>query len=140
MLAVTCVILIGVVFIGTGFESKMQLGLLIILGVSIINYFVGTFITPSIEKQAEFGLTGYSCELKKGTVVNGIERRVVGQTLRSNLLPEYSWEKEKLSAPTHYDFFLVFAVYFPAATGIMAGANISGDLANPQVSQCIVSV
>ncbi|CAD6197682.1 unnamed protein product [Caenorhabditis auriculariae] len=101
----TALVLMAVVFIGTEFESKMQMGLLCILLLSIANYVVGSFLPPN-EMMMRRGVTGYSWS-----------------TATENFFPAFRDGE---------DFFSVFAVYFPAATGIMAGANISGDLADPQ--------
>ncbi len=57
----TALVLMGVCLIGTGFESRMQMGLLAILLVSLLNYIVGTLIPPSEAKTA-VGITGYSSE------------------------------------------------------------------------------
>lgn len=48
---------------------------------------------------------------------------------KENLGPRYQVDK---STGEQHGFFSVFSIFFPAATGILAGANISGDLTDPQ--------
>ncbi len=79
--------------------------LLVVLVLSILVFFIGTFTT---EKNDNIGFTGY----KKST-------------FNENLNGQYD------SGET---FISVFAIFFPAVTGEMAGANISGDLRNPSKS------
>ena len=47
------------------------------------------------------------------------------QTISDNFVPDF---RPTVGSSTSENFFTVFAVFFPAATGILAGANISGDL------------
>jgi len=51
------------------------------------------------------------------------------ETFKTNFFPNYRRDEGE-----DHDFFSVFSIFFPAATGILAGANISGDLADPQTA------
>jgi amino acid transporter len=62
-------------------------------------------------------------------LVSGIVVMLIGQillfdrvTFNNNMTPMYEG---------NYSFWIVFAIFFPAVTGIMAGINMSGDLKDP---------
>uniref|UniRef100_A0A8C2AYK3 Solute carrier family 12 member 10, tandem duplicate 3 n=1 Tax=Cyprinus carpio TaxID=7962 RepID=A0A8C2AYK3_CYPCA len=103
--AITVVVLLCITFAGMAWEAKAQILFFIAIMLSLINYFVGTVIPPSKDKES-VGFFGYR-----------------GDIFVENLLPSYR-------GPNGY-FFRLFAIFFPAATGILSGVNICGDLKDP---------
>ncbi|EDW69258.1 bumetanide-sensitive sodium-(potassium)-chloride cotransporter isoform X2 [Drosophila virilis] len=108
----TILLLLIIVCVGMEWEAKAQIGLLFILLAAIADFIIGSFIGPKSEGERAKGFIGYNATL-----------------FHTNLFPNYRQE-----GYVSHDFFSVFAIFFPAATGILAGANISGDLKDPQKS------
>lgn len=59
MFLATCILLQAIIFIGTEFENKTQLALMITIIISIFSHFVGTFL-PISEYQSKHGVVRFS--------------------------------------------------------------------------------
>ncbi|XP_077642465.1 solute carrier family 12 member 3 [Lonchura striata] len=105
---ITVTVLLGISLAGMEWEAKAQILFFLVILVSFINYLVGTVIPATAEKQAK-GFFSYRADI-----------------FAQNLVP--NWRGPEGS------FFGLFSIFFPSATGILAGANISGDLKDPAVA------
>uniref|UniRef100_A0A8C1PJL8 Solute carrier family 12 member 10, tandem duplicate 1 n=1 Tax=Cyprinus carpio TaxID=7962 RepID=A0A8C1PJL8_CYPCA len=106
--SITVTVLLLISLAGMEWESKTQILFFLVLMVSFINYFVGTLIPATPQKQS-IGVFGYRSEI-----------------FLENLFPDWRGPEG--------DFFRMFAIFFPSAIGILAGANISGDLKEPEIA------
>lgn len=106
MIAILCLAIVGMEWV-----SKVELGLLALLMVAQVDFIIGTFLPPSDQQKAD-GFVGYNSSV-----------------MMNNLWSDY--QGGEASGGVKYSFFQVFAVFFPAVTGIVAGANFSGDLKDP---------
>lgn len=103
---ITIVILLVIVIVGMEWEAKAQIVLLIILLAAIADFFFGSIFGPKSPLEYAKGFVGYNATM-----------------LQKNLYQDY-----RSYDGVQHNFFSVLAIFFPAATGILAGANISGDL------------
>ncbi|XP_068595141.1 solute carrier family 12 member 3 [Brachionichthys hirsutus] len=106
IITVTC--LLAVSLAGMAWESKAQILFFLVIMVSFASFIVGTIIPASPQKQSK-GFFSYKADI-----------------FAANFVP--CWRGREGS------FFGMFSIFFPSATGILAGANISGDLRNPTVA------
>jgi amino acid transporter len=110
---ITALGLLLMALIGVGWIAKTQFVLLLILAVAITALFVGAFF-PGLDDaagDARAGFVGFN-----------------SPAFSENFLPRYIVDPTTL---TQSSFFGVFSVFFPAVSGIMAGASLSGNLKNP---------
>ena len=103
---ITLILILLISLRGVGGVIKFDMVLLVVLIISIFAYFIGTFINKPSESLL---FTGYNID-----------------TFNANWNSDYREYQGKLQT-----FITVFSVFFPAVTGEMAGANISGDLKDP---------
>lgn len=100
----TAALLFIVTYVGASWAIKIQFLIMAVLGVAIASFMIGGLQSFSPAQFAENWTSHYT--------PLDISRPEQGA----------------------YSFWILFAIYFPAVTGIMAGINMSGDLKDPTKS------
>ncbi|KAL7639645.1 UNVERIFIED_CONTAM: hypothetical protein RMT77_010147 [Armadillidium vulgare] len=108
---ITLVGVLALAIVGMDWVTRVQMGLLFLLIASQVDFLVGAFMGPVDDKERSRGFVGFD-----------------GDVFSENAKTDYRYYEGE------QNFFTVFGVFFTAVTGIVAGANLSGDLKDPAAS------
>ncbi|XP_066994465.2 bumetanide-sensitive sodium-(potassium)-chloride cotransporter isoform X2 [Anabrus simplex] len=109
---ITLIAILILAIVGMDWVTRTQMVLLVVLIASQLDFIIGSIVGPKSDLETARGFVGYNMK-----------------TFKENL-----WRDYRRFEGVDHDFFSVFAVFFPAVTGIVAGANLSGDLKDPSSS------
>ena len=97
----TALVLFSLAFFGAKWAIKTQYMIMVFLFLAILAFLGGALVNFSFD------------------------------TLQQNLYPKYTATDFQDGMAPLFSYWVIFAIYFPAVTGIDAGVNMSGDLEDP---------
>ncbi|KAF8363122.1 hypothetical protein PRIPAC_90045 [Pristionchus pacificus] len=140
---VVCVVLLIIILLGSGIFAKTALATFIVISVCYSTFilsvlFVGPQDIPIPKANTHAYLTPSNASDPDSPLVPNFDQVITAKytsfsfsSLGENLMADYTMDYTT-EKPT--DFALMFAIIFSGVTGLMAGANMSGELARPSVS------
>jgi len=130
----TAAMLFIVAYVGAKYAMRVQYVIMAVLALSIFFMFAGAL--------RHFDSNRFKEQLtppEVSTVIGGKYPENRSEVIAKTDESQSSTAESPVKAPVmkrqkRYSFWILFAIYFPAVTGILTGVNMSGDLKDPMRS------
>uniref|UniRef100_A0A5S6Q9U5 Solute carrier family 12 member 9 n=1 Tax=Trichuris muris TaxID=70415 RepID=A0A5S6Q9U5_TRIMR len=129
-------ILLIICLVGAQMFARTSLLVLVVVAISYISFLLSLMIADhwlsiGLPDDNPYGKTTINGTIEPNKTVYANYTGIRSHTFLGNLYPEWTVD---YTTGMHMNFALVFAVVFSGITGLMAGANMSGELRQPNVS------
>ncbi|KFD65416.1 hypothetical protein M514_08774 [Trichuris suis] len=129
-------ILLIICLVGAQMFARTSLMVLVVVTISYVSFLLSLMIADhwlsiSLPDDNPYGKTDVNGTVTPNMTVYANYTGIRSYTFLENLYPKWTID---YTTGMHMNFALVFAVVFSGITGLMAGANMSGELRQPNIS------